>query len=93
MCIKPRGTTRAAQLSEVETVSQRIGSALFQIGGMMFLIGLTLVRFPGALSWFGRLPGDIMTEHVIAPFTSMLIVSVGLSGLSWVFSALLRLMR
>ena len=93
MCIKPRGTTRAAQLSEVETVSQRIGSALFQIGGMMFLIGLILVRFPGAFSWFGRLPGDIMTEHVIAPFTSMLIVSVGLSGLSWVFSALIRLMR
>jgi len=77
----------------VENVAQRIGSALFQIGGMMFLIGLILVRFPGAFSWFGRLPGDIMTEHVIAPFTSMLIVSVGLSGLSWVFSALLRLMR
>ncbi|HON41688.1 MAG TPA: DUF2905 family protein [Bacillota bacterium] len=74
-------------------MSQRIGSALFQIGGMMFLIGLILVRFPGAFSWFGRLPGDIITEHVIAPFTSMLIVSAGLSGLSWVFSVLLRLMR
>jgi len=74
-------------------MAQRIGSALFQIGGMMFLIGLTLVRFPNAFSWFGRLPGDIMTEHVIAPFTSMLIVSLGISGLSWVFSALLRLMR
>jgi len=34
-----------------------------------------------------------MTEHVIAPFTSMLVVSLGLSGLSWVFSALLRLLR
>mgnify|MGYP001186419786 FL=1 len=74
-------------------MAQRIGSALFQIGGMMFLIGLILVRFPGALSWFGRLPGDIMTEHVIAPFTSMLIVSASLSGLSWVFGALLRLIR
>ena len=74
-------------------MAQRIGSALFQIGGMMFLIGLILVRFPGALSWFGRLPGDIMTEHVIAPFTSMLIISLGISGLSWIFSALLRLLR
>ncbi|HNY68790.1 MAG TPA: DUF2905 family protein [Bacillota bacterium] len=74
-------------------MAQRIGSALFQIGGMMFLIGLILVRFPGAFSWFGRLPGDIMTEHVIAPFTSMLIISAGLSVLSWVFSALLRLIR
>ena len=74
-------------------MAQRIGSALFQIGGMMFLIGLTLILFPNAFSWFGRLPGDIMTEHVIAPFTSMLVVSLGLSGLSWVFSALLRLLR
>jgi len=74
-------------------MAQRIGSALFQIGGIMLLIGLILVRFPGASAWFGRLPGDIMTEHVIAPFTSMLVVSLGLSGLSWVFSALLRLLR
>ena len=74
-------------------MAQRIGSALFQIGGIMLLIGLILVRFPGAFAWFGRFPGDIMTEHVIAPFTSMLVVSLGLSGLSWVFSALLRLLR
>jgi len=74
-------------------MAQRIGSALFQIGGMMFLIGLALIRFPNAFSWFGRLPGDIMTEHVIAPFTSMLIISLGISGLSWIFSALLRLLR
>ena len=74
-------------------MAQRIGSALFQIGGIMLLIGLILVRFPCAFSWFGRLPGDIMTEHVIAPFTSMLIISAGLSVLSWVFSALLRLIR
>lgn len=93
MCKKPRGATWAALLAEVETMAQRIGSALFQIGGMVFLIGFILVRFPGAFSWFGHLPGDIMTEHVIAPFASMLIVSLGLSGLSWVFSALLRLIR
>lgn len=74
-------------------MAQRIGAALFQIGGMMFLIGLMLVRFPGAFSWFGRLPGDIMTPHVIAPFASMLLISLGLSGLSWAFGALLRLIR
>ena len=90
---KATGATRTALPSEVETMAQRIGSALFHIGGMMLLIGLILVRFPGAFSWFGRLPGDIMTEHVIAPFTSMLIISAGLSVLSWVFSALLRLIR
>ena len=74
-------------------MTQRIGAILFQLGGIMLLVGLVLVRFPAAFSWFGRLPGDIMTEHVIAPFASMLIVSLGLSGLSWVFSALLRLIR
>jgi len=74
-------------------MAQRIGSALFQIGGMMFLIGLALIRFPNAFSWFGHLPGDIMTEHVIAPFASMLVVSLAISGLSRLFSALLRLIR
>ncbi|OPZ65704.1 MAG: hypothetical protein BWY85_00399 [Firmicutes bacterium ADurb.Bin506] len=71
----------------------RIGAALFQIGGMMTLAGFVLLKWPNAFSWFGKLPGDIMTEHVIAPFASMLIVSAGLSALSWIFSALLRLIR
>jgi len=93
-CAQSRGgTALAALLSEVETMAQRIGSALFQIGGMMLLIGLALVRFPNAFSWFGHLPGDIMTEHVIAPFASMLVVSLAISGLSRLFSALLRLIR
>lgn len=74
-------------------MASKIGAALFQIGGMMTLMGFVLVKWPGAFAWFGKLPGDIMTEHVIAPFASMLIISAGLSALSWIFSVLLRLIR
>ncbi|MDD3598825.1 MAG: DUF2905 family protein [Bacillota bacterium] len=74
-------------------MAQRIGEILFQAGGIMTLIGLILVRYPNAFSWFGRLPGDFMTETVIAPISSMLAISVGLSVLSWILRALLRLIR
>lgn len=74
-------------------MASKIGVALFQLGGIMALIGLVLIRRPDAFAWFGRLPGDIMTEHVIAPFTSMLVISAGLSALSWILSALSRIIR
>ncbi|HHY63325.1 MAG: DUF2905 family protein [Bacillota bacterium] len=74
-------------------MAQRIGAILFQIGGMMTVIGFILVRHPKAFSWFGHLPGDFMTETVIAPIASMLVISLGLSALSWICGALLRLIR
>jgi len=49
-------------------------------------LGLVIVGvlvWSGALSWFGRLPGDIRIEresvHVYIPLVSMLVVSVVLS--------------
>ncbi len=39
------------------------------------LLGVVLVFFPRAFTWFGRLPGDIRTETVFFPVTSMLLVS------------------
>lgn len=49
-------------------------------------VGLVIVGvlvWSGALSWFGRLPGDIRIEresvHVYIPLVSMLVVSVVLS--------------
>jgi len=49
-------------------------------------VGLVVVGvlvWSGALSWFGRLPGDIRIEresvHVYIPLVSMLVVSVVLS--------------
>ena len=61
--------------------SKGIGVVIVGIGLLVALIGV-LVYF-GALSWFGRLPGDIRVEresvHIYVPITSMLLLSVALS--------------
>lgn len=57
-------------------------------GLLLVLVGLALVvvgllAYSGALSWFGRLPGDLRWEgehtRVYVPLTSMLLISVVLS--------------
>jgi hypothetical protein len=57
------------------------GLVLILIGAGVALIGVLL--WSGALSWFGRLPGDIRIEResfrVYLPLTSMLIASAVLS--------------
>ena len=57
------------------------GPLLVGLGAVLVLLGLLV--WSGALSWFGRLPGDIRIEResvrVYVPLASMLIVSVGLS--------------
>ena len=68
-----------------------------QIGKTLFVLGLLLAAF-GAflwlgggslLGWFGRLPGDIRVERpggrFYAPIVSMLLVSVVLSLLLWLW--------
>jgi hypothetical protein len=65
-----------------------LGIALILAGVMIILIGG--LAWLGALSWFGRLPGDIRIERpgfrLYAPIASMLLVSL-------LFSALLGLLR
>ncbi|SHK89792.1 DUF2905 domain-containing protein [Hymenobacter psychrotolerans] len=68
-----------------------------QLGKLLVLAGLVLAVFGGILwlgggglfSWFGRLPGDIRIERpgfrFYAPIVSMLLVSVVLSGLLWLW--------
>jgi hypothetical protein len=55
-------------------------------GVALAVIGLLV--FSGALSWFGRLPGDIRIEResvrIYVPITSMVLVSVVLSVIAWV---------
>jgi hypothetical protein len=57
---------------------------LLLIAGLALVV-LAAVVWSGALSWFGRLPGDIRVERpgmrVYAPITSMIIVSVVLTVL------------
>jgi hypothetical protein len=56
------------------------------LGVGLVIVGLLV--WSGALSWFGRLPGDIRIEresvHVYIPLVSMLLVSVVLSLLMYV---------
>jgi len=53
------------------------------IVGGLFVAFVGLLIYTGALSWFGRLPGDIRyeSEHVrvYVPIVSMLLVSLVLS--------------
>ena len=62
-----------------------IGPLLVALGARLVVVGL--LAWSGALSWFGRLPGDVRIERehvrVYVPFASMLVVSVVLSVLSW----------
>ncbi len=57
------------------------GLLIVAVGVVVVLIGL--LAWSGALSWFGRLPGDIRIERenarFYAPITSMLLTSVVLS--------------
>lgn len=55
-----------------------LGLALVGLGLAIAVVGLLV--WSGALSWFGRLPGDIRFERdgvrVYIPIVSMLVVSV-----------------
>ena len=64
------------------------------LGLTLMLLGLALLAigalaWSGALSWFGRLPGDIRIERpgtrFYMPISSMIIVSVVLTVLAAVF--------
>jgi hypothetical protein len=62
-------------------MNRSIGLMVIIGGSCLILLGLLI--YTGALSWFGRLPGDIRyeSEHVrvYVPIVSMLLVSLVLS--------------
>jgi hypothetical protein len=57
------------------------GLLVIVLGVAVIIVGLLI--YAGALSWFGRLPGDIRYEgantRVYVPITSMIVVSLVLS--------------
>ena len=59
------------------------GRLLVVVGIVLVIIGLLVTYFPGALSWFGRLPGDMRLEgekvRFYFPITSLLLLSVVVS--------------
>jgi hypothetical protein len=64
----------------------RSGALLMVVVGVV-IVGIGLLMWAGALSWFGRLPGDLRLggerTRVFIPITSMLIVSLVLSLILW----------
>lgn len=64
------------------------GQILAGVG--LVVLGVVLSVFPRAFSWFGRLPGDIRTESVFFPVTSMLVLSGVLTLLLNLLAWLLR---
>jgi hypothetical protein len=62
---------------------QRVPAGLLVVAAGVLLVVIGLLAWSGALSWFGRLPGDIRIERpnarFYAPITSMLVVSLALS--------------
>ncbi len=71
--------------------SRSVGLVVVVLGAVVIVVGLLIML--GGLSWFGRLPGDIRIERdgisVYVPITSMIVVSVVLSFLSWILRRLL----
>lgn len=65
--------------------ARTVGITVMLLGVAVVAIGVLI--FSGALSWFGRLPGDIRIEsggtRVYIPITTMVIVSVVLTALSY----------
>ena len=64
------------------------GPMIVGIGILVVLIGLLV--WSGALGWFGRLPRDIRIERestrVYIPLVSMLLISIVLSLLMYLFN-------
>ena len=63
---------------------------LFIVVGVIFLaVGVLLYYFPNALSWLGRLPGDIRVERengaFYFPITTMILVSIFISLIGFLF--------
>jgi hypothetical protein len=72
--------------------SKSAGMILVAIGAGLVLLGA--IVWTGALSWFGRLPGDIRIEkegtRVYAPIVSMLVLSIVASVVAYVVRRLWR---
>jgi len=63
------------------------GPLLVGVGALLVVVGILF--WTGALSWFGKLPGDIRYEgastRIYVPWVSMLLVSAVLSLVTYLF--------
>ena len=68
---------------------QNLGKYLIFGGILLTVVGVFLYFFGSKFSWFGKLPGDIAIKKenfsFYIPITSMLLVSLAISGVLWIF--------
>jgi len=68
---------------------QQMGKILILVGGLLLIVGLIAWLAGNKLSWFGNLPGDIYIKRddfqVYIPLASMLLLSIVLSALMWLY--------
>lgn len=66
-----------------------LGKMLMIAGGVIFLAGLIFFLGGNKFSWFGKLPGDIRIQKenfsFYMPITSMILISIVLSGILYIF--------
>ena len=71
-----------------------LGKIITGLGVIFVIVGLIIWAASDKLSWFGQLPGDIRIERpgfrFYAPITTMLLLSVGVSFLVWLFGKFFR---
>lgn len=76
---------------------ENIGKLIFGTGIVLVIVGLCVWLFADKLAWFGNLPGDIKIERpgfsLYVPITTMISISLGLSGVMWLISLITRLFQ
>ena len=73
---------------------ENIGKLILGVGVILVVLGLCVWLLGDRLTWFGRLPGDIVIERpnfrFYFPLTTMIILSLALSLIVSIISRLLR---
>ena len=73
---------------------ENLGKILMSLGLILLVVGLVLWSAAAKLSWLGRLPGDISITRpgfrFYAPLTTMLLLSIALSVVLWLWHKLFR---
>ncbi len=73
---------------------ETISKLLISIGALFIILGVFTYAFGGLFSWFGKLPGDIRIQgdnyFIYAPITSMILISIILNLVLYIFNAIFK---
>ena len=91
-----RASLRCTQsrLRDRDMGMENLGKIITGLGAMLIVVGLVAWFAADKLSWLGRLPGDIRIERpgfrLYVPITTMLLLSVALSVILWLWGKFFR---